>query len=123
MAGLATHRRIDLASKVVGDLHEVDATHVAGRREAREIVDHAAAQRVERGLAVERLCSMGVMTASTLSQSQGPRRLPAPPAAPRMAVGQGVTPALPMQRLDGAIGHQHGGRLLSPTPKACSRSS
>ena len=51
-AGLAADRRIDLREQGRRHLDERHAAHVAGRRKTRHVADHAAAQRVEHGLAI-----------------------------------------------------------------------
>ena len=51
-ARLAADGGIDLRQQGGGHLHEADAAHVAGRRIAGQVADHAAAQRHQGGLAV-----------------------------------------------------------------------
>ena len=41
---LAAHRRVDLRQRGGGDAHKVDAAHVAGRHEPRQVAHDAAAQ-------------------------------------------------------------------------------
>ena len=57
---LAAHRGIDLRQQRRGDLHKRDSTLVAGRREAGEVADHAAAQGDQAGVPAESLRDQAV---------------------------------------------------------------